>query len=382
MPSRLQQLLLPYAEYFKQKGFDWTQPHQDCPSYQCLAKLLLAEDTPQELQDDLSLIDDMATIEAMDLLLDFAAQQGIRHDLGPVETPEDVATYFCLHHRSLLQMVHNERACGRVRSFVFFRTDKTAPTFTLPSLEVLQPLEEELGTWYAQRGRGQGSRILACRRRDGYWFLVRHGDTFRRDDCWVTGQVYYRPAKDDLLVYDAKLGELRINARTVLERLRYRQLFGKYLFGDENFFPGTEKYTLQPLLEDGRRALDVSGIDGLEWVRLSRLDYHGSRNCQGVTSHRSKDVFAYLERYSLNLQDHQRLVQASFYVKFVGVSQPRSVTIYPSNLALYTRNDYAGIIEEWLLARGFILPEENHYDRYTTFLDRPRANVRLGNCAS
>jgi hypothetical protein len=194
--------------------------------------------------------------------------------------------------------------------------------------------------------------------------------------------VCYRPAKDDLLVYDAKLGELRINARTVLERLRYRQLFGKHLFGDENFFPGTEKYTLQPLLEDGRRALDVSGVEGLEWVQLCRIDYRGGHDNQRMTSHRADDVFDYLAEQNLRLQVNQRLALARFSVKFVGVSRPRSVTICPANLALYTRNDYAGIIEEWLLTRGFITPEENHYDRYPTFLDRSRTNGRLENCAS
>jgi hypothetical protein len=138
---------------------------------------------------------------------------------------------------------------------------------------------------------------------------------------------------------------------------------------------------LQPLLEDGRRALDVSGIEGLEWVQLCRLDYHGSRDDQGVTSHRTGEVFNYLDKQQVRLDDEKRLVQARFWVKFVGVSKPRSVTICPTNLALYARNDYAGIIEDWLQMRGFILPEEQHHGDFTTFLARTRTTQRFENSA-
>jgi hypothetical protein len=45
-------------------------------------------------------------------------------------------------------------------------------------------------------------------------------------------------------------------------------------------------------------------------------------------------------------------------VKFVDCKTPRSVTIKPPNVAQYTRDSDAVILEEWMAQRGFILHEE------------------------
>ena len=47
-----------------------------------------------------------------------------------------------------------------------------------------------------------------------------------------------------------------------------------------------------------------------------------------------------------------------FQVKFADWKRPRSVTIRPSNIAHYTRDDDAELIEQWLRRRGFILTAE------------------------
>ncbi len=53
---------------------------------------------------------------------------------------------------------------------------------------------------------------------DETWFLVRHGQPFRREGSIVDGEsesVFYRPEKFDVLVYSSAASELRINAGTV-----------------------------------------------------------------------------------------------------------------------------------------------------------------------
>lgn len=154
--------------------------------------------------------------------------------------------------------------------------------------------------------------------------------------------------KHDILTYDTRVGELRINAATIAERELYRRLFGKHLFGDEQFFPGDEKYSLEPLLVDGKGSLDVTGVDGIEWVRLCKIEVFHGGSVNLVTCHSADDVFTALAQCGHLLHMDLRLRMASFQVKLAGVARPRSVTIRPSNLALYTRNDNSSVIERWL----------------------------------
>jgi len=45
-------------------------------------------------------------------------------------------------------------------------------------------------------------------------------------------------------------------------------------------------------------------------------------------------------------------------VKFTDSKTARTVTIRPSNIAQYTRDSDAAVVEDWLTKRGFILAEQ------------------------
>ena len=50
----------------------------------------------------------------------------------------------------------------------------------------------------------------------------------------------------------------------------YLDLFSQHLFGQAEYFPGAEKYTLQPLIDNGVDALACADIDGLEDVKQKK----------------------------------------------------------------------------------------------------------------
>ena len=52
------------------------------------------------------------------------------------------------------------------------------------------------------------------------------------------------------------------------EKRLYCQKFGLRLFGDANCFPGTRKYTLEPLRELEVDALACGDIEGIESITL------------------------------------------------------------------------------------------------------------------
>jgi hypothetical protein len=57
-----------------------------------------------------------------------------------------------------------------------------------------------------------------------------------------------------------------------------------------------------------------------------------------------------------------RIIRASFQVKFTDSKTARTVTIRPSNIAQYTRDSDAAVVEDWLTKRGFILAEQEDDD--------------------
>jgi hypothetical protein len=167
--------------------------------------------------------------------------------------------------------------------------------------------------------------------------------------------VHYRPEKDDVLVYQPQFGELRINARSKGERQLYREKLGKHLFGDEQYFPGTSKYTLEPLREFGSMSLNCVDVDGIDWIKLKEYQIFFGGSPWEIISRKSDDVFAALDGRQQQIPRGGRLIRASFLVKFTDCKKPRTVVIRPSNVAQFRRDEDAAILEEWLTARGFII---------------------------
>ena len=56
------------------------------------------------------------------------------------------------------------------------------PKFKCPSEAQLEALACDLDKWFEGKKRGRGSRVIACERPDGIWFLVRHGEPLKREE--------------------------------------------------------------------------------------------------------------------------------------------------------------------------------------------------------
>lgn len=76
------------------------------------------------------------------------------------------------------------------------------------------------------------------------------------------------------------------------------------------------------------------------------------------------DLFAALSARNGSLPIRPRIISAKFKVKFADSNKPRSVSIRPGNIAQYMRDADAGLIERWLVLRGFICHE--HAGQYET----------------
>ena len=73
---------------------------------------------------------------------------------------------------------------------------------------------------------------------------------------------------------------------------------------------------------------------------------------------KANDVFAAYAGRGRAMPQKARIIRASCQVKFTDSKTARTVTIRPSNIAQYTRDSDAAVVEDWLTKRGFILAEQ------------------------
>ncbi len=365
--------LRPYSEFLAKRGFALSPPGDtDGLDYKGLVRIFMTPDTgiptPKELSEALYFIHEMSTTEGMDELLEEAERHNIPLNGNPDPTPADIAIQVWLQDRKLLERKHAEQHLDSPRTFEYYQTDAyPIPAFILPSKHTISALEKDLDDWFETKKRGRGCSVFVYPREDEIWFLVRHGEPYKREGSIEDGQsssVFYRPEKYDVLVYEPALGELRMNAKSKGEKKLYQQKFGLHLFGNENFFPGTNKYTLEPLKRDGAASLYCNDVEGIEEIKLKEVQIFWGGTEKEIEIRKANDVFSALAARERSLPVKATIRQASFQVKFTDSKTPRTITIHPSNIAQYTRDDDSTIIEDWLVKRGFIATEnrEDHYD--------------------
>lgn len=359
---RLSAFLSPFSEFLAGRGLNLPASAATAVDTAALVEIVMSPDadTPPDLIDALYYVHEMATPEGMDALLEAAEDRGIALEGGDDQSPLDIAIQVWLIEPDVLREKHAEQYLVRPRSFEYYNTDRRPPDFKLPTATILRALERDLDNWFEGKKRGRGARVFVYPKDDGVWFLVRHGDPYRRESSVEgdeTGSVSYRPVKYDVLVYDPRSGELRMNAGSVGEKKLYRAQFGKHLFGSEDFFPGDAKYTLDPLREDGAESL-VCDVDGIEWIKLREVQFFWGGQFGEIEIRKASDVFAAYAARERELPARCRIFKAVFQVKFTDCKSPRSITIKTSNVAQYTRDHDSALIEQWLAKRGFTIARE------------------------
>ncbi|MBC8465835.1 hypothetical protein H8D57_02315, partial [bacterium] len=90
------------------------------------------------------------------------------------------------------------------------------------------------------------------------------------------------------------------------------------------------------------------------WVRLKELQFYWGGAEKEIEIRKANDLFAAFHSRDHDIPEKAHIIRASFLVKFRDSKTARTVTIKSSNIALYTRDSDASVIEEWLMKRGFI----------------------------
>jgi hypothetical protein len=355
----IRRFLLQYDDYLGKRGMNLD--HRRKLDYDRLVTVLIDpdDDMPVALVDALYMIHEMATEEAMedllDVLPDLPDEQRTAIETTPDLTAADLAVQVWLVAPHLLESKYELQFMENRRSFDYYLANEPPrESYVHPSGPTIHALEEDLGAWFASRKKGDVVRVFVFPKEDEVWFLVRHGETFRRE-AKIGGTVFYRPEAHDVLIYNPISGELKINASSPKEKQAYRRAFGTHFFSGENHFrSSSSKYTLERLRTDGPDSLFCGDVVGLDWIRLKEIIYYWGGPAGEIEIRRAGDVFAALEARGGKIQK-TRIGAARFEVKFSDSKTTRSVTIRPPQVAKFTRDSDGKLIERWLENRGFSL---------------------------
>lgn len=368
-PPFLIDLLRPFERFLEERGMR-LPPRSKAGSldYDQLAETLDSPDEgfPDHLVHALYLTSSFATEAARDHLIEAAKRRRIEID-GERATSADVAAQIWLKAPDLLERRYADEVLAAKRTYHHFqtKTEKPAPA-KKPQKRVLRDMESHLRQWFEEHDRGTGCQIRASPAvHDEVWFFIWHGRTMYRAGTAKGGKkssIAYRPEKYDVVIYNSAIGELRLmtgsGSGADPERQEYLRVFGGYLFGDVDYFPDQNKYTLEPLRLQGTDALLCSDTDGIERAQLSeiRFAWEGGADL-AIEIHQAPDVFTALEARGIHgLPTEARLILAKFKVWFSGHPKPRTVTIRPPNVSSYKRDSDSTPVEDWWRRRGFIRP--------------------------
>lgn len=360
-PARLLQLLGKFRAFFESVGQPLPPPESpEEIDYQELAGIFVSpnESMPSELLDVLFLVDEMSDPNDMDNLLKAAAKDRVSLDGGDEQSVADIAVQIWLKKPDVLELQHALKQYKRPKSFEYFQGSRTVrDEFAPPSQDQMETLHRELDDWFASKRRGRGAKILVTKDEREIRFLIRHGRPFAREASLKDTEVEsvcYRPATYDVVIYDRRLHELRINADLVGEKKLYCKLIGTYFFSNPDCFPGMNKYDLEQLRNMDSGSLQCFDVEGIESVKLVDIQFQRG-GPHGLTfTVKAGNLLETSQIFDNPLAVDADIIKAVFSVKFDDSKSTRSVTIRSGNKAQYARDADASLIEQWLELRGFV----------------------------
>jgi hypothetical protein len=185
----------------------------------------------------------------------------------PNDSPETLALRLFVEHHDAWDYVWTRHILiGSGRRVATYAID--GQEFAVNPDDVVA-FESSLREWFASNARGEQAEVLQFTDRGQSLMLIRHGSYQRTVPMWeadAIGVLRYRPAFEDVLVYDVSSRLLRVQASSNNDRDEYLRLFARHLAGDESL---------------AERAA-ANSIYSLEPFQLGTFNYGGAGVIAGV----------------------------------------------------------------------------------------------------
>ncbi|XZE55954.1 hypothetical protein SH139x_002006 [Planctomycetaceae bacterium SH139] len=362
-PQNLLALLRPYAGYLATRDLVLPSPDEaETLNYEQLIAIL-RNPTPQmpaSLIDHLYLLHEMSTPRAMGVLIVAASAAGVTIDSSIPMTPADFAFHVWTRNSALIEMTHSRLVLRRRRRRDCFPAYGPDVSPTMPSEAEVIKLAESLSAFFIENHRDRHCQIYPNYMKERWEWTIAHGGLYDRIESVEGDDVttkLLRPRQYATVALDLLSGELSLNTQVKRAKELFRFHFGKLLYNDPNRFPGSNKYSLSPLITKGVDSLAASPAEGIDDVKLKRVLLRPEGPGDPYEIRGAADLFEYLEATGQTLSEDHEIEEVVLSVLFAGSRTWRSVSICRGNVASYTRDEDAIRLEAWMRTRGFILPK-------------------------
>ncbi len=315
---------------------------------------------PENLQAQGPILEDFRRINdicgrAMNVLVHAHRRFGLEFDN---DTPrQEMAMRLFLDHREAFEF-----AWGR---YLLYSSPARLALYRIqgPPLEIgteeIKDFREDLRRWFGELAKGNVCEVRHFEDGDETIILVSRGSYMRTVASWEGDRITFktfRPAAEDVLVYNRESSLLSVKAGLAKDREKYLQAFGTHLAGDDRVAESAAQdqiFNLAPI-QDGR--FDFVGEAPITAIQLLkvRLRLHGVGH--PVLEVKSDDLMwtfgRELEGVSLESGD-LTMARFRFHIRPEG-ERPAKVTfeIEPPARTDLAQKRHADLIERYLVNQG------------------------------
>lgn len=315
-------------------------------------------DQPNDLADALFHIHELAVGSAEDRLLQASADLELKLPEKP--TSIDISIAVWLADSSIHARVHAEIRMHDRQSFQHFirvRDEAASKPVPIPCPRVIDNLNDRLSAYCHLEHKGGGVTVEPHQYGDELWFVVRHGELYRRENARegeTPTVVMWRPESFDVVIFTQWDHGLRINCNSARLTDEYRRAFGEALFDDDDTFSQKAQYTLSPIRTLGEELLNCDDVPGLTSARLVELTSARRGAFSYSQTWRASDLFGHFRMSGRSLPSLATYVSAVFEVELDDDPKPRRIRIAPPNQTRFVRTADHPLIDAWMRNRCFI----------------------------
>ena len=336
--------------------------------YQQLAEVFYApKELPARMVEALDVVLEMANDKGVDRLCAAAREKGLKIDWVKQATQLDIVMQVLLADEALTLEKHSEHHLLCMIRFHYWGT-RTPPAerlpFTAPTDAAMELIRQAVDRWCRDNHRGTDTVAVTKHLLEDEWvFSIQHGGTMARlaeiKENPKTETLFYRPGKDDVVVYNVERDDLRIRAGSKGEEKLYQAEFGLRLRGDPAYFSERKYFTLDPLYGDLARALDTEGLPDIEYIKLLQVVLSLGGEFDDYLIKKSDDlVLSAAEMAKKGLEvpvipPGGRLISATFEIKLKAAKTAGKVKLSIPDTLNVGRSADRKAVENWVTRKHF-----------------------------
>lgn len=356
-----------WRELFAQCGFPPPLKEADLEkekgAHDRIAEVVFRQKLDLKLSDAIETIEELGSEIGRDVLMGAIDDAGISRVSWPTDHGARELALYVWMRRFADERLVDALDAARVRMFemgtqrpLFEFAGKSAKPIQVEEKAIRATVQEAASAWCKANDRGEYTEVKVYLRDANAVFQIIHGEPFK-NQMTVTDRgrsnVRFRPGLSDLVRYDAFEGRIRIAARSGKLVAAYREMFGRALFGDPEFFKEDAKCTLRPLQDKGADAFgELPPL--VSSLHVTELTWHPG----GATSHRisADDCFQEIDRLELPITEGE-LSEAKLEFKIIDGKRlhRKVVTIRTPNRVSNRHDRYAERIDKFLFRVGIRL---------------------------